>query len=124
MWADVLNINAQILENLSRWMLQTLLVIELLALRDAALLADTWSALELTHLFFWHESLGPAEGQVKDILSSWTDIPQRDFAVAFGVQLALIADVQVLPRVVAIEEIDAIIPNVQQIDWRDAQAGQ
>jgi hypothetical protein len=52
---------------------------------------------------------------VKDELGAWAVIPQGDLAIAFGIELALIADVEIFPGFIAVQEVEAIISDVQSL---------
>src|SRR6185312_11578094 len=97
------NLNPKILQDLARRMCCALLVADWLALIDAAFLATAGSTLQCVQTFFGYEHLGPAQWQMKDKFRVRTGVAESNLAVAFGIKLAPIADIQFAPAIVGIQ---------------------
>ena len=63
-------------------------------------------------MFGWREFGGPSQWQVEGIFGCGATVLKRDLAIAFRVELAQVAFIQISPCVIAIQERDAVIPDV------------
>lgn len=124
MRADLGDVYTQILQDLPGRAGQTLSFVEHFALIDATWLACPRRALQFAQTFGWHEFGGSSEREMKDVFCGGAAVLERNLAVAFGIELAQIALIQVPPGIVAVQEGGAVIVNTQQIHWRDTQVGQ
>src|SRR5579885_41893 len=117
-------IDAEILQELPGRICQTLGVVDGFALVHPIFLADARVSLQEPEALCRDKGRDLTKGQMEDKLGARTVVRERDLAEPLRVQLAQIAALQILPGVVAVQEVDPVVANRQQIDGRDAQPAQ